>query len=127
MRFLPVLIIMLAVAPTAAAQRIPAPIGVRASQVQRSVSPILAGSIAPAAQSGGGTPSWVKWGLIGSAAGALTFPLLSTLASDSEHNASSDAAAGAVIGVVIVGGGVALWQAICSPGSSSRRAGMCGR
>ena len=109
MRFLPVLIIMLAVAPTAAAQRIPASLGVRVSQVQRSVSGILAGSIAPAAQSGGGTPSWVKWGLIGAAAGALTFPLLSTLASDSEHNVAPDAAVGAVVGFVIVGGGVALW------------------
>lgn len=72
-------------------------------------------------------PTWVKWGLVGAAAGAVTFPLLGSMASDSRGNAAGDAVAGAAIGFVIVGGGVALWQAMCAPDSSSRRAGLCGR
>ena len=72
-------------------------------------------------------PTWVKWGLVGAAAGAVTFPLLGSMASDSRGNAAGDAVAGAAVGFVIVGGGVALWQALCGPDSSSRRAGLCGR
>ena len=79
------------------------------------------------AYAGRGMPSWVKWGLVGAAAGAVTFPLLGSLASDSQSNAAGQAVAGAVSGFVIVGGGVALWQAVCGPDSSSRRAGLCGR
>jgi hypothetical protein len=72
-------------------------------------------------------PAWLKWGLIGAGAGAVTFPLLGSTASDSRSEPAKDAVAGAAVGFVIVGGGVALWQAVCGPDSSSRRAGLCGR
>ena len=98
------------------------------------VAPIETTSPAPAATprassayAARGMPTWVKWGLVGAAAGAVTFPLLGSMASDSRGNAAGDAVAGAAVGFVIVGGGVALWQALCGPDSSSRRAGLCGR
>jgi len=72
-------------------------------------------------------PGWLKWGLVGAGAGAVTFPLLGGLASDSNHQPARDAALGAAAGFVIIGGGVALWQGLCGPDSASRRAGMCGR
>ena len=73
------------------------------------------------------TPTWLRWGLIGAAAGAVTFPLLGSMASDSPHHPARDAIVGAAAGFVVIGGGVALWQALCGPDSPSRRAGMCGR
>ena len=79
------------------------------------------------AGSGRGMPAWLKWGLIGAGAGAVTFPLLGSMASDSRSEPAGNAVAGAAVGFVIVGGGVALWQAVCGPDSSSRRAGLCGR
>ena len=72
-------------------------------------------------------PAWLKWGLVGAGAGAVTFPLLGSMASDTRSEPAKDAVAGAAVGFVIVGGGVALWQAVCGPDSSSRRAGLCGR
>jgi len=80
-----------------------------------------------AAAPGQPMPAWLKWGLVGAGAGAVTFPLLGGLASDSNHQPARDAALGAAAGFVIVGGAVALWQALCGPDSASRRAGMCGR
>jgi hypothetical protein len=75
-----------------------------------------------------GMPSWVKWGLVGAAAGAITFPLLGSMATDgSPHSAGRDAVNGAVFGFVIVGGSVAAYQLICGEQSASRRAGLCGR
>lgn len=73
------------------------------------------------------TPTWVKWGLVGAAAGAVALPLIAPLASDSPQRAARDVVAGAAIGFVVIGGSVALWQAICGPDSASRRAGLCGR
>lgn len=72
-------------------------------------------------------PRWVKWGFVGAAAGAVTLPLLSSLASDTESNTARAAAAGALGGFVIIGGSVALWDAVCAGDTSSRRAGLCGR
>jgi hypothetical protein len=74
-----------------------------------------------------GMPGWLKWGLVGAVAGALTFPLLGGLASDSQQHPGRDAVAGAVVGFVIVGGSVALWESVCGAGSRSRHAGLCGR
>jgi hypothetical protein len=82
---------------------------------------------AASAQARRGMPAWLKWGLVGAVAGAVTFPLLGSMASDSNGDAGRDAVAGAAAGFVIVGGSVALWQAMCGPDSSSRRAGLCGR
>lgn len=127
MRFLFCTFILFAVAPVAAAQRVPSPIGAAAPQINAVEGLIPAPARARRSAADGRTPSWVKWGLVGAGVGALTFPLLSTLASDSGSNVAADAAAGAVIGFVVVGGSVALWQAICGPGTSSRRAGMCRR
>ena len=74
----------------------------------------------------GGLPRWVRWGLVGAAAGAITLPLLSGLASDSESNTGRDVVAGAIGGFIIVGGSVALWDAVCAGDTRSRRAGLCG-
>ena len=79
------------------------------------------------AGTGRAMPAWLKWGLIGAGAGAVTFPLLGSMASDSRSEPATNAVAGAAVGFVVVGGGVALWQALCGPDSSSRRAGLCGR
>lgn len=72
-------------------------------------------------------PRWVRWGLAGAAAGAVAMPLLGSLASDTEARPARDAAAGALAGFVIVGGSVALWDAVCAGDTRSRRAGLCGR
>ena len=74
-----------------------------------------------------GMPSWVKWGLVGAAAGAVTFPLLGGLGVNEHQSVARDAFAGAVVGFVVIGGSIRLWQAICHEGSASRRAGLCGR
>jgi hypothetical protein len=74
-----------------------------------------------------GMPRWVRWGLVGAAAGAVTLPLLGSLASDGKARPARDAAAGAVGGFILVGGSVALWDAVCGENTRSRRAGLCGR
>jgi hypothetical protein len=71
-------------------------------------------------------PRWVRWGLVGAAAGAVTFPLLGGLGGGSESRPARDAAAGAISGFVVIGGSVALWDAVCAGDTRSRRAGMCG-
>ncbi len=73
-------------------------------------------------------PTWVKWGLVGAAGGAIAFGLLGRTTIDREPNpVLQDAALGAVIGFVVIGGSVAVYSWICSPDSRSRRAGLCGR
>jgi len=109
---------------SAHAQRV-APVAVHRAIGTRAT--FIAPSYATAAQDGRPTRSWLTWGLIGAAAGAVTFPLLGSMASDSPSRPARDAVVGAATGFVIVGGGVALWQAICGPDSGSRRAGLCGR
>jgi len=81
---------------------------------------------AAAADSGRGLPRWVRWGLVGAAAGAVTFPLLNSMSIDPQHSAAEAAALGAVTGFVIVGGSVALWDAGCRGDTRPRRAGLCG-
>jgi hypothetical protein len=72
-------------------------------------------------------PRWVRWGLVGAAAGAITFPLLRGLASDGETHVGRDAMTGALGGFVLVGGSIAIWDALCAGNTRSRRAGLCGR
>lgn len=72
-------------------------------------------------------PRWVRWGLIGAAAGAVTLPVLSSLARDDEVHLGRAALAGALSGFVIVGGSIAIWDALCAGNTRSRRAGLCGR
>ena len=79
----------------------------------------------PAFQGGSGTPRWVKWGLVGAAAGAVTFALLSGTDADGDRNAGTDAAVGAVFGFAILGGAIAFYDWVCKPGSGSQRAGLC--
>ena len=76
-------------------------------------------------QEDGGMPRWVKWGLVGAAAGAVTFALLSGTDTDGDRNAASDAAVGAVFGFAILGGAIAFYDWVCKPGSGSQRAGLC--
>lgn len=77
----------------------------------------------------GGTPlpNWVRWGIVGAVAGAVTFPLLGSLAVDNRRHPVREAVAGAVSGFVLVGGSVALWEVVCGGPTRSRRAGLCGR
>ncbi len=76
--------------------------------------------------SGGSIPRWLKWGLVGSGVGAVTFALLGGMTIDSSPNpVLQDAALGAAAGFVIVGGSIALYDALCSRDSPSRRAGLC--
>ena len=92
----------------------------------------VAGTVAPAFVLQGddvarrGLPTWVKWGLVGAVAGAVTFPLLASLSAGQSSNTARAAVGGAASGFVIVGGAVLLWQSICRPDSGSRRAGLCG-
>jgi len=92
---------------------------------RRSV-PVIPKAASPAAGSWDSTPRWLRWGLVGAVAGAVAFPLLGGL-SGSDGNAAGDALAGAAVGFIILGGAVALWDALCAGQTSSRRAGLCGR
>jgi hypothetical protein len=72
------------------------------------------------------TPRWLKWGLIGSGVGAVTFALLGRTTIDSSPNpVLQDAALGAAAGFVLLGGSIALYDAVCAPASVSRGAGLC--
>jgi hypothetical protein len=71
-------------------------------------------------------PRWLKWGLVGSGVGAVTFALLGRMTIDSTPNpVLQDAALGAAAGFVLLGGSVALHDALCGSGSTSRRRGLC--
>jgi peptidoglycan/LPS O-acetylase OafA/YrhL len=71
-------------------------------------------------------PRWVRWGLVGAGAGAVTFALLGRATIDTQPNpVLHDAALGAAAGFVIVGGSVALYDLVCAPDSAARRSGLC--
>jgi hypothetical protein len=77
---------------------------------------------------GGGMPAWLKWGLVGGVATAGLAALLSGASIDTDAPGAGEAAArGFVIGFATVGGGVAVYQLICSPRGWSRRNGLCDR
>ncbi len=83
--------------------------------------------MAPASRSSldlGSQPRWVKWGLVGAVAGAVTFAALGQSSLD-PNPVVQDAAVGAAIGFVILGGAIAFYDWVCKPGSSSERAGLC--
>jgi hypothetical protein len=71
-------------------------------------------------------PTWLKWGIVGAGAGAITFAVLGRVPSN-PNPVLQDAAVGAVVGFVAVGGGIAFYNWVCGAGSGSRRAGLCGR
>ena len=105
--------------PAAAPAQVAAPAG-----FVRSVEMPLP-SLAPTAVQYSRTPRWVKWGLLGAAAGAVTFALLSETDPDNRRSVAGDAAFGAVFGFAVIGGGVAFWDWVCKPESASQRAGLC--
>ena len=76
-----------------------------------------------------GMPRWVKWGLVGAAAGAVTFAVLNEAASNDQTRGGfvGAAATGAVAGFVIVGGSILAWDAVCGGDKRSRRPVLCGR
>jgi hypothetical protein len=74
----------------------------------------------------GGMPRWVKWGLVGAAGGAIALPLLAGMSVDSDSDPFiQNAALGAAFGFVVVGGSVAIWDALCGGDTWSRRSGLC--
>lgn len=70
-------------------------------------------------------PRWVKWGLIGAVAGAITFGLFSRMTIEDDNPLLPDVALGAAVGFVTIGGAVAFYDWVCKPDSSSDRAGLC--
>jgi|SRR4051812_9514110 hypothetical protein len=76
----------------------------------------------------GGPPRWVKWGLIGAAGGGVLFAIAGQSSVDKQrHSVAGDFAFGAGTGFVLVGSGVWFYDLVCSRGSRSRAAGLCGR
>ena len=75
----------------------------------------------------GSTPRWVRWGLGGAVAGAVLFSIAGQSNPDGDRSLIGDAALGAAAGFVILGGAIAVYDAVCAPESGSRRAGLCGR
>lgn len=70
-------------------------------------------------------PRWVKWGLIGAAAGAITFGLFSRMSIEDDNPLLPDVALGAAVGFVTIGGAIAIYDLVCKPDSASDRAGLC--
>lgn len=80
------------------------------------------------ADDGDGLPRWLKWGLVGAVAGGVLFATAGQTSPDKPpHSVAGDFAYGAGTGFVIVGGGVWFYDWVCSSGSRSRAAGLCGR
>ena len=74
----------------------------------------------------GGMPRWVKWGLVGAAGGAIALPLLAGMSVDNDPDPFiKNAALGAAFGFVVIGGSVAIWDALCGGDTWSRRSGLC--
>ena len=110
---------------TAAAQRVSQPIHVAAERGGGDVRMNL-GRPEPR----GGMPRWVKWGLVGAAAGAVTMPILSGMSAPRDQargGVVGDVAVGAVAGFVIIGGSILAWDAVCGGEKRSRRPVLCGR
>lgn len=114
-------VVLLLIEPRpASAQRFAQPIGFVA---QRSSSP---NAHLLAVQSFGGTPRWVKWGLVGAVAGGVLFAVAGQSNVEGGHNVARDAFYGAATGFVILGGAVALYDWMCAGDTRSRRSGLCG-
>jgi hypothetical protein len=110
------------VAPRTAALQLPGPALAADAQAP---GPVLLLQEQEARQS---MPAWLKWGLVGGVATGTLAALLNGGSISTDPPSTAEAAAtGFVAGFVIVGGSVALHQAVCRPGSRSRRNGLCGR
>ena len=112
-----VALLSFAAVQTAGAQRA-VPIGFTAHSAAPATGPAR---VAAALPGDSGTPRWVKWGLLGAIGGAVLF----TLANSGNHSTGSDILSGAATGFVVVGGGVLIYDLICSSGSG--HSGFCGR
>lgn len=110
----------LTVAQVAQAQRI-----ARIGFAPRPAVAARVASKAAALPGNSGMPRWVRWGLVGAIGGAALFTLADAL-NNGRHSVGSDILAGAATGFVVIGGGVLVYDAICSPGSNSH-SGFCGR
>jgi hypothetical protein len=118
-RYLPALLFCLVVARSAPAQRTP---DLRIGLAVQTSKPVHRVQMVPAS-----TPRWVKWGIAGAVGGAIVFSIAGQSNPDGDRSAIGDAALGAAIGFVVVGGAIAIYDAVCAPESGSRRAGLCGR
>jgi hypothetical protein len=103
----------------------PAMVSREAARLGAAFTPV-ARSHAAMQQTGGEAPRWVKWGLVGAAAGGVLFSVAGQSNPDGDRSVIGDAALGAAIGFVILGGAIALYDSVCAPASGSRRAGLCG-
>ncbi len=121
-RFLLVVLSLTAI-QTASAQRVQ-PIGVTPHAITN-YSPLSTASKKSVSDLPGnsGTPRWVRWGLVGAIGGAVLFTLADGFNSGA-HSTGSNILAGAATGFVVVGGGVLLYDSVCSGGGHS---GFCGR
>ena len=122
-RILTVTLLLLFVLPVreVAAQRLQ-PIGIHVQRQPGSLA--TANSVATGV---GGTPRWVKWGVVGAVLGGALFAFAGQQNTDQNHSMAGDFAYGAATGFVILGGGVALWDWLCAGDTKSRRSGLCGR
>jgi hypothetical protein len=115
-------LVLCLLAPLAAgAQRALQPWGLLAAQ------PRTSNPASTAFQPSGGMPRWAKWGLVGAVAGGALFAVAGQSNVDGGHSAAGDALAGAAAGFAVIGGGVALYDAMCAGDTRSRRSGLCGR
>ena len=112
----------------ASAQKTATPIGAtdRRATLEAAQPTITAVSLARALElQSGSRPRWIKWGLVGAAAGAVTFGVLSRASTEDPNPLLPDVALGAAVGFVVIGGAVALYDLVCKPESMSERAGLC--
>ena len=125
MRILLSVCLLVALSQSVMAQRISQPF--RAAE-RRTIQDVAITSLRQEPRAG--MPRWVKWGLVGAVAGAITFPILSGLSAPDDQakgGVVGDVAAGAAVGFVIVGGSILAWDAVCGGEKRSRRPVLCGR
>jgi hypothetical protein len=113
------LVALAVVLPGSAAAQRATPIGISSAQaVQLSAFPTPAPSSSVVVATSSGMPRWLRWGLIGALGGAIIWTAADA---GNSHTGSvvDHAVAGAVTGFILVGGGVAIYDAVCD----SRRGG----
>jgi hypothetical protein len=113
------LIALAIVIPASASAQRATQVGVSSAQaVHLSAFPAPAPTDNTVMATSSGMPRWLRWGLIGAVAGAVIWT-----AADAGNNHTGSvldhALAGAATGFIIVGGGVAIYDAVCD----SRRGG----
>jgi hypothetical protein len=121
------LFVILLVVPAATQAQIAAPAGISHAQAYSEFNALAlpgaaaklhAGSVAASSSE---MPHWLKWGLIGAVGGAVLYTAVRA-GNANPGSVIGNAAAGAITGFIVVGGGVALYDWGCS----TRRFGGCG-